>query len=304
MCCANGSGDSAHQLVCMEGARTSSNARDAGALADEGHRISFTAITMTSPPATPPAELPPDPQSWRFKDTGAPCEWAEKYWPGGFHPVNLGDTFRDGKYKVVRKLGDGSYSTVWLAVSTGYVSSCIYFPFSCVLLRFRIPPLNCRYRTPRYVALKIIVAKAPTTNTKLCILDHLSKLAPTDTRAQHVTVLLDTFQYQGINGKHQCLVLEPTGATAASLVQELPENKPKMYGKRQRYPKWMAKNILLHALRGLAFLHQNGVVHGGVQPGNLLYYVEDTGLAKEDDLKQDEASTAIPLHRVSGKADR
>ncbi|KAF2789710.1 kinase-like protein [Melanomma pulvis-pyrius CBS 109.77] len=204
---------------------------------------------MASPPATPPAELPSNLQSWRFKDTGAPCEWAEEYRPGGFHPVDLGDTFRDGKYK-------------------------------------------------------IMVAKASTTNTELCIVDHLSELAPKDTRAQHVTVLLDTFQHQGINGKHQCLVFEPMGATAASLVEELPENKPKMYGKRQRYPKWMAKKILLHALRGLAFLHQNGVVHGDVQPSNLLFSIEDIDSAKEDDLKQNEAATVISLHRIDGKADR
>jgi hypothetical protein len=73
----------------------------------------------SSPPATPPAEPPHDPELWRFDDTGATCEWAEEYCPGGFHPVNLGDTFHGGKYRVIRKLGDGSYSTVWLAVSTG-----------------------------------------------------------------------------------------------------------------------------------------------------------------------------------------
>jgi hypothetical protein len=73
----------------------------------------------SSPPATPPAEPPHDPELWRFDDTGATCEWAEEYCPGGFHPVNLGDTFHGGKYRVIRKLGDGSYCTMWLAVSTG-----------------------------------------------------------------------------------------------------------------------------------------------------------------------------------------
>jgi len=144
--------------------------------------------------------------------------------------VNLGDTFRDGKYKVIRKLGDGSYSTVWLAVSTGYVSSYL-IPLllaSCL----GSPDRNYCYSTPRYVALKIMVAKAPAADTELRILDFLSKLASRDTGAQHVTVLLDTFQHQGINGKHQCLVFEPMGATTASLVGELPENKPKKYGKR------------------------------------------------------------------------
>jgi hypothetical protein len=63
--------------------------------------ITSTTIAIASPPATPPAELLLDHQSWRFIDTGAPCEWAEDYRPGGLHPVNLGDTFCDGKYKVI-----------------------------------------------------------------------------------------------------------------------------------------------------------------------------------------------------------
>jgi hypothetical protein len=75
----------------------------------------------SSPPTTPPAELPYDPALRRFENTGAICEWAEEYRPGGFHPVSLGDTFHHGKYKVIRKLGDGSYSTVWLAVTSEYV---------------------------------------------------------------------------------------------------------------------------------------------------------------------------------------
>lgn len=33
----------------------------------------------------------------------------------------LGDLFNDGQYKVIRKLGEGSYSTVWLARDVRYV---------------------------------------------------------------------------------------------------------------------------------------------------------------------------------------
>jgi hypothetical protein len=32
----------------------------------------------------------------------------------GFHPVRPGDVYGEGRYKVLRKLGYGSYSTVWL----------------------------------------------------------------------------------------------------------------------------------------------------------------------------------------------
>ncbi|KAL1615542.1 hypothetical protein SLS54_008947 [Diplodia seriata] len=232
---------------------------------------------MASPPSTPPAKVPENPDEWRFVYSGALCEFPEDYCPGGFHPVNLGDRFHNGRYRVIRKLGDGAYSIVWLAVDT---------------------------KTPRYVALKIMVAKASTTVTELSILDHLSQRAPSDPNSQHVTTLLDTFTHTGPNGTHRCMVFEPMGITAASLVEELPENKPKTFGVRQRYPYWMAKKILRHALLGLAFLHSNGVVHGDVQPGNMLFAIDDLSSVAEDELKQDEASTSVQLRRVDGKEDK
>lgn len=69
---------------------------------------------MSSPPATPSIKQPTRESEHRFKDVGTPCEWAESYRPGGLHPVHFGDVFND-RYEVVRKLGDGSFSTVWLA---------------------------------------------------------------------------------------------------------------------------------------------------------------------------------------------
>ena len=42
-------------------------------------------------------------------------EGLESYRPGKFHPVHLGDTFHNSRYEVIRKLGFGSFSTVWLA---------------------------------------------------------------------------------------------------------------------------------------------------------------------------------------------
>lgn len=37
------------------------------------------------------------------------------YKPGGYHPVTLGDSFKNGRYQVHHKLGWGKYSTTWLA---------------------------------------------------------------------------------------------------------------------------------------------------------------------------------------------
>jgi hypothetical protein len=42
-------------------------------------------------------------------------ESLSRYQPGGYHPVHLGDTFGNGRYKIHHKLGWGGFSTVWLA---------------------------------------------------------------------------------------------------------------------------------------------------------------------------------------------
>lgn len=40
----------------------------------------------------------------------------EDYKSDGYHPVYLGERFKEGRYIVVQKLGWGHFSTVWLAL--------------------------------------------------------------------------------------------------------------------------------------------------------------------------------------------
>jgi serine/threonine protein kinase len=53
-------------------------------------------------------------------------ESLSRYQIGGYHPVHLGDVFKNGRYEIHHKLGWGGFSTVWLAkdrVSVSYHSS-------------------------------------------------------------------------------------------------------------------------------------------------------------------------------------
>ena len=49
-----------------------------------------------------------------FHFAGPGLESPDGYRPGGYHPVHIGEVYRE-RYRVLHKLGYGAYSTVWLA---------------------------------------------------------------------------------------------------------------------------------------------------------------------------------------------
>ncbi|KXX72780.1 Serine/threonine-protein kinase SRPK [Madurella mycetomatis] len=235
-------------------------------------------MSESSPPTPPSRALTDD--EWRFKTITLPCEWVEDYRPGGYHPLHLGDLFNNRQYKVIRKLGEGSYSTVWLARDL---------------------------RNGGYVALKILVSETSGSTTELQILRHITKVAPAEA-ARHVTQLLGEFEHHGPNGIHKCLVFEPMGPTVNTMVEELPQFKPRRREMKIRYPLQMAKSILKQSLQALAFLHENGIAHGDFQPGNMLFALNDISSKPEEELLQKEdvqaRSISPPVQRLDGKQDR
>lgn len=50
----------------------------------------------------------------QFHKVPGTAELVELYVAGGYHPVHLGDTYKE-QYRILRKLGNGKYATVWLA---------------------------------------------------------------------------------------------------------------------------------------------------------------------------------------------
>jgi len=180
-----------------------------------------------SPPPTPPPRAPTN-DEWRFESITSPCEWIEDYRPGGYHPVHLGDVFHDGQYKIIRKLGDGAYSTVWLARDMRYVPAPLLDIKAIDYDRSFVP------RNNRYVALKILVSELSGSARELQILEHLDAASPTES-SQYVTQLLSTFELQGPNGTHKCLVFEPMGPSVNSMVEELPQFNPRRWEMKVRY---------------------------------------------------------------------
>lgn len=166
---------------------------------------------------------------------------------------------------------------------------------------------DCLLRNSRYVALKILVSEISGSTTELRILRHITQVAPAEA-ARHITRLLGEFEHHGPNGVHRCLVFEPMGPSVNTMVEELPQFKPRRQEMKIRYPLWMAKSILKQSLQALSFLHRHGIAHGDFQPGNTLFTLNNIHLTPEDVLRQKEdvqaRSISPTVQKLDGKQDK
>lgn len=71
------------------------------------------AQTPESKAATPPSTKSSPPRPPPIATNPKVDEGTDSYRVGGLHPVYVGDVYND-RYRVLNKIGYGSYSTVWL----------------------------------------------------------------------------------------------------------------------------------------------------------------------------------------------
>jgi serine/threonine-protein kinase SRPK3 len=160
-----------------------------------------------------------------------------RYTHSGFHPVRPGDVYRDGHYKVIRKLGHGGYSTVWLSEEIAY----------CYLLTLLLIG-----STGRAVALKVHAAKAGYRELNI-----LLRLKEKSSYPENIIKLLDHFEHTGPNGLHLCLVLELMLGDVNNFMGGIG---------RYAWPKIRAKvtkEVAKQVLKGLQVLGQLGITHNG-----------------------------------------
>jgi serine/threonine protein kinase len=75
-----------------------------------------------------------DDEYQRFHDLSDPVEDVQDYRPGGYHPLYLGDYLQSARFMVLRKLGYGSYSTVWLAKDQRFILFAIILMQTSLLI--------------------------------------------------------------------------------------------------------------------------------------------------------------------------
>lgn len=116
-----------------------------------------------------------------------------QYRRGGYHPIHLGDILNN-RYRVVRKIGWGHFSTVWL----------------------------CRdIEEEKYVALKVVKSAQHYTETaadEIRLLEVIRDADPFDKNHEKIVKLLNHFTVRGVNGVHTCLVFEALGCSLYKLI--------------------------------------------------------------------------------------
>jgi serine/threonine protein kinase len=159
------------------------------------------------------------------------------FYPGGYHPVKIGDLFHN-RYHVVRKLGWGHFSTVWLCWDlVSVIISRSYFDFIFlirIMSGFRAAIFSnshglsvflfiylYSYRAKRFVALKVVKSASHYTETALDeikLLRCVRESDETDPKREKTVQLLDDFKISGINGTHVCMVFEVLGHNLLKLI--------------------------------------------------------------------------------------
>ncbi|KAJ8047608.1 SRSF protein kinase 2 [Holothuria leucospilota] len=171
----------------------------------------------------------------------------EDYQKGGYHPVKIGDLF-NSRYHVVRKLGWGHFSTVWLAWDL---------------------------KGKRYVALKVVKSAQHYTETALDEIKLLKCVRESDVEdpfRSQVVQLLDDFKVSGVNGTHVCMVFEVLGHNLL---------KPIIQSRYMGLPVPTVKSVIRQTLEGVEYLHTKcRIIHTDIKPENILMCVSDEYIRK------------------------
>jgi len=166
----------------------------------------------------------------------------QDYRKGGYHPVKIGDLFH-GRYHVVRKLGWGHFSTVWL----------------CWDMKNNI-----------FTALKIVKSATNYTETaidEIKILCSVREADPEDENRIKCVQLLDDFKIHGVNGTHVCMVFEVLGHHLLKWI---------IKSQYQGMPHNCVKSIIKQVLQGLDYLHRKSrIIHTDIKPENILLQVDE-----------------------------
>ncbi|KAI1802150.1 kinase-like protein [Daldinia bambusicola] len=160
-------------------------------------------------------------------------EDVEWYRPGGFYPLDIGETIID-RFKVVHKLGHGGIATVWFCWDL---------------------------QEDKWIALRINSASHSSDDCSDLKANQMLRaraqgIAELD--ENNIMIASQTFFIESPNGRHLCSVLPVAGPKFTNWEDKIEED-------------WCQKKKISYQItKALAFLHERGICHGDFRPDNIL----------------------------------
>lgn len=167
----------------------------------------------------------------------------EEYNEGGNCIIQNGDLLFS-RYRALRKLGWGNFSTVWLTQDQ---------------------------TTSNYLAIKVVKSMESYTEAareELRMLKAIKSGSSQSLGYNRLVHLIDEFQISGINGTHICMVFEVLGF---NLLHMIKKTDYKGLGLQ------LVKKISRDILEGLQYLHSNcGIIHTDIKPENVMAVIGES----------------------------
>lgn len=153
-------------------------------------------------------------------------ETLERYKLGGYHPLAIGDMIK-ARYRVIHKLGHGTYSTTWLC----------WDDQSSIYAAVKVGTGDSNPREPEVLG---------RLNSACSSLNHPGRAM--------VPTVQDRFVSRGPNGIHPCYVTAPAMGSISG-------TKDGSYNRL--FQAGTARSLIAQLVLAVAYVHAGGIVHGG-----------------------------------------
>jgi len=207
-------------------------------------------------------------------------EGEDGYKPGGYHPVKVGEVYNQ-RYVVVKKLGWGHFSTVWMVKDRRVVASPLK------------PSASGKDQPPPFFALKVQKSAEHYTEAAMDEVELLDCIAQERKRCEgtlvsqgpmtrdsdgiraidnvdhsrYVATLYDSFFHNGPHGRHMSMVFGMLGCNLLSVIKAF---------NYRGIPLPAVRRMIKGICKGLDFLHRKcQIIHTDLKPENILLQFPD-----------------------------
>lgn len=196
------------------------------------------------------------------------AEEYEDYKPTGYHPAYIGENFKEGRYKIVQKLGWGYFSTVWMA----------YDKETNKNVALKIQKSKDNYAEAAEDEIELLQQLNSSKNSKeweetRAYLNKEKNMNLTKDDIYNIEII-DNFVHYGMHGKHYCSTFDIMGPNLLDIMTYFDDEF------EAGIPIPIVKKIAKQMMIALDYMHRMaGIIHTDLKPENIMIELPKSKMA-------------------------